>query len=74
MFLFVGLADLNWILFILLPVVLGLSIGALPHKTYTIWGAVIADGDHAGVNVYTWFVGASLYRDGIANYHSPDFS
>jgi len=41
-FLFLGLADLSWILFILLPIVLGISIGALPNKQYTIWGAVIA--------------------------------
>lgn len=41
-FLFLGLADLSWILFILLPIVLGISIGALPNKKYTIWGAIIA--------------------------------
>lgn len=41
-FLFLGLADLSWILFILLPIVLGISIGALPNKKYTFWGAVIA--------------------------------
>lgn len=41
-FLFLGLADLNWILFILLPVVLGISIGALPNKEYTILEAIIA--------------------------------
>lgn len=41
-FLFLGLADLSWILFILLPIVLGISIGILPNKKYTIWGAIIA--------------------------------
>src|SRR5687768_10595735 len=41
-FLFLGLADLSWILFILLPVVLGISIGALTNKKYIIWGSIIA--------------------------------
>lgn len=41
-FLFLGLADMSWILFILLPIVLGISIGALPNKKYTIWGAILA--------------------------------
>jgi hypothetical protein len=39
-FLFLGLADYSWILFILLPVVLGIAIGAMPNKRYTIWGAI----------------------------------
>lgn len=41
-FLFFGLAELSWILFVLLPIVLGISIGALPNKKYTIWGAILA--------------------------------
>lgn len=41
-FLFLGLADLSWILFILLPIVLGIAIGVLPNKKYTIGGAIIA--------------------------------
>ena len=41
-FLFLGLADLSWILFILLTIVLGISIGVLPNKKHTIWGAIIA--------------------------------
>lgn len=41
-FLFLGLAEFGWMLFILLPIVLGISIGALPNKRYTFLGAVIA--------------------------------
>ncbi len=41
-FLLLGLINYSWILFILLPIVLGLSIGAMPNKQYTIWGAVAA--------------------------------
>lgn len=40
-FLFFGLVDYSWILFILLPIVLGISIGAMPNKKYLIWGSVI---------------------------------
>ena len=38
---FLGLVDYSWILFILLPIVLGISIGAMPNKKYLIWGSVI---------------------------------
>lgn len=41
-FLIFGLSELSWVLFILLPIVLGISIGALPNKKYTLWGAIIA--------------------------------
>jgi hypothetical protein len=41
-FLFLGLADYNWVLFILLPVVLGFSIGAMPNKRYTLLGTLIS--------------------------------
>jgi hypothetical protein len=41
-FLFLGLVDYSWILFILLPIVLGISIGAMPNKKYTLWGALIS--------------------------------
>ena len=41
-FLFLGLADYSWILFILLPIVLGISIGAMPNKKYTLAGAILA--------------------------------
>ncbi|MEJ0057441.1 MAG: hypothetical protein WDN75_18375 [Bacteroidota bacterium] len=40
-FLLLGLAAYSWVLFILLPIVLGISIGALPNKKYSIYGAVI---------------------------------
>jgi len=40
-FLFLGLVDYSWVLFILLPIVLGISIGAMPNKKYIIWGALI---------------------------------
>jgi hypothetical protein len=41
-FLFLGLANYSWMLFILLPIVLGISIGAMPNKKYTLIGAIIA--------------------------------
>jgi hypothetical protein len=41
-FLFLGLADYSWVLFILLPIVLGISIGAMPNKKYTLYGAIIS--------------------------------
>ncbi|TAE26653.1 MAG: polyketide cyclase [Cytophagales bacterium] len=40
-FLFLGLVQYSWVLFILLPVVLGVAIGAMPNKKYILWGAVI---------------------------------
>lgn len=40
-FLFLGLADYSWVLFLLLPVVLGIAIGALPRTDYIVWGALI---------------------------------
>lgn len=41
-FLTLGLAEYSWILFALLPIVLGISIGALPNKRSAEIGAVIA--------------------------------
>jgi hypothetical protein len=41
-FLFLGLSDFSWVLFGLLPIVLGLSIGALPNRKWAIVGAIIA--------------------------------
>jgi len=43
-FLFANLAALNWLLFMLLPIVLGISIGALPNRKWAIYGAIIAAG------------------------------
>jgi hypothetical protein len=40
-FLFLGLVNYSWVLFILLPIVLGLSIGAMPNKKYLLWGCLI---------------------------------
>lgn len=40
-FLLFGLADYSWILFVLLPIVLGVSLGAMPNKKYVLWGAII---------------------------------
>lgn len=40
-FLFLGLVNYSWILFILLPIVLGISIGAMPNKKYLLWGSLI---------------------------------
>ncbi len=39
-FLFLGLVNYSWVLFILLPVVLGIAIGAMPNKKYLLWGAI----------------------------------
>lgn len=39
-FLFLGLADYSWILFILLPIVLGISIGIMPSGENTLTGAI----------------------------------
>lgn len=41
-FLFLGLANYSWILFILLPIVLGISIGAMPRRKSILIGAIIA--------------------------------
>ncbi|GAB2793140.1 hypothetical protein GCM10027275_42670 [Rhabdobacter roseus] len=41
-FLFLGLASYGWVLFILLPIVLGVSIGAMPNRKYTLLGALLA--------------------------------
>ncbi|HSZ25186.1 MAG TPA: hypothetical protein VK766_05690 [Cytophagaceae bacterium] len=42
LFLFLGLAEFSIILFGLLPIVLGISIGALPNRKWAIVGAIIA--------------------------------
>ncbi|MGI4871930.1 MAG: hypothetical protein ACRYFX_12230 [Janthinobacterium lividum] len=39
-FLFMGLAQYGWVLFVLLPIVLGLAIGAMPNKKYTLRGVL----------------------------------
>ncbi|NBW36435.1 MAG: polyketide cyclase [Cytophagia bacterium] len=41
-FLFLGLVEYSWILFGLLPIVLGVSIGALPNRKWGLIGAVMA--------------------------------
>lgn len=41
-FLLYGLVDYSWILFALLPIVLGISIGALPDKRWAGYGAIAA--------------------------------
>ena len=40
-FLFLGLADYSWILFVLLPVVLGIAIGSMRMRKYALLGSVI---------------------------------
>ncbi|MDJ1469040.1 polyketide cyclase [Xanthocytophaga flava] len=40
-FLFLGLVDYSWILFGLLPVVLGVAIGTMHVRKYALWGAII---------------------------------
>lgn len=39
-FLFIGAAPLGWALFIVLPIVLGVAIGAMPNAKYIVWGAI----------------------------------
>lgn len=41
-FLFLGLVNYSWVLFALLPIVLGISLGALPHWTTVMLGSIIA--------------------------------
>jgi hypothetical protein len=41
-FLFLGLVNYSWILFGLLPIVLGISIGALPKVKWALYGAIAA--------------------------------
>ena len=41
-FLMLGLTSYNWALFVLLPIVVGLSIGALPNMKYALYGAIAA--------------------------------
>jgi hypothetical protein len=40
-FLLLGLANYSWVIFILLPVCLGLALGAMPHRKYILGGVVI---------------------------------
>ena len=40
-FLFLGLVNYSWVLFILLPIVLGIALGAMPNKKYILRGALI---------------------------------
>ena len=40
-FLFLGLVDYSWILFGLLPIVLGVAIGTMKVRKYALWGTVI---------------------------------
>jgi len=40
-FLFLGLVDYGSTLFLLLPIVLGIAIGAMPNKRYLLWGSLI---------------------------------
>jgi hypothetical protein len=42
LFYFMGIAELGWILFLLLPIVLGISIGALPNRRWALVGAILA--------------------------------
>lgn len=40
-FLFLGWVDYSWVLFILLPIALGIAIGAMPDKKYVFQGAAL---------------------------------
>ncbi|HYV54144.1 MAG TPA: polyketide cyclase, partial [Chitinophagaceae bacterium] len=39
-FLFLGLVDYSWVLFILLPTALGIAVGSLPVRKYTLLGVI----------------------------------
>jgi hypothetical protein len=39
-FLFLGLVDYSWVLFILLPIALGIAVGSLPVRKYTFIGVL----------------------------------
>ncbi|QJD95785.1 polyketide cyclase [Mucilaginibacter robiniae] len=41
-FLFLGWVYYSWVLFILLPLILGLAIGAIPNTRYVLIGAIVA--------------------------------
>lgn len=41
-FLLLGLAPYGSMLFVVLPIVLGVALGAMPNKRYTLWGALLA--------------------------------
>ncbi|MES2330009.1 MAG: polyketide cyclase [Bacteroidota bacterium] len=40
-FLFLGLADYSWILFLLLPFLLGIAIGVLPNRKWVMYGGIL---------------------------------
>jgi hypothetical protein len=40
-FLLAGLVDYSWVLFGLLPIVLGIAIGSMKARKYALWGALI---------------------------------
>ena len=40
-FLFLGVVDYSWVLFGLLPIVLGVAIGTMQVRKYALWGTVI---------------------------------
>jgi hypothetical protein len=42
LFLFTGLADFSWILFLLLPFMLGLAIGVLPNGRWALLGGILS--------------------------------
>jgi hypothetical protein len=42
LFLYFDIVQFSWVLFVLLPIVLGISIGALPSKKWAIYGAGLA--------------------------------
>src|SRR5688572_4451734 len=57
-FLFLGLVDYSCVLFGLLPVALGIAIGSLPVRKYTLYGAVIT----------TILVLISIYIPGLSGF------
>ncbi len=41
LFLFAGWVNYSWMLFVLLPIIIGISIGALPGKSYIFWASLV---------------------------------
>jgi len=55
-FLFFGLVDYSWILFGLLPIVLGIALGTMKVRKYALWGAIIT----------TFFLLIAIYIPGLS--------
>ncbi|MBO9202022.1 MULTISPECIES: SRPBCC family protein [Niastella] len=55
-FLLMGLVGYSWVLFVLLPIVLGVAIGSMKVRKYALWGALITT---AIILIALWIPGMS---------------